>query len=96
MSSQFPWYPGTDGKCPPDKYDFVSTFLHELLHCVGFMGSVHPEESLTALTPMVPLPIPAFPALHIAPYRIPPPLLAPPVFRPSPYPCHIPPPPLPT
>lgn len=32
------WYFGTDGKCPADKYDFVSTVLHELTHGLGYSG----------------------------------------------------------
>jgi hypothetical protein len=32
------WYFGTDGATPVDKYDFVSTALHELGHGLGFHG----------------------------------------------------------
>ena len=32
------WYFGTDGNTPADKYDFVSTVLHELTHGLGFSG----------------------------------------------------------
>ncbi|MFA5327437.1 MAG: T9SS type A sorting domain-containing protein [Prolixibacteraceae bacterium] len=32
------WYFGTDGNTPDDKYDFVSTVLHELTHGLGFSG----------------------------------------------------------
>jgi hypothetical protein len=32
------WYFGTDGNTPPQKYDFVSTVLHELTHGLGFSG----------------------------------------------------------
>ena len=32
------WYFGTDGATPADKYDFVSTALHELGHGLGFHG----------------------------------------------------------
>lgn len=32
------WYFGTDGNTPPNKYDFVSTVLHELAHGLGFSG----------------------------------------------------------
>jgi hypothetical protein len=32
------WYFGTDGNCPSDKYDFVSTILHEMAHGLGFIG----------------------------------------------------------
>lgn len=39
FSSSFSWYLGTDGNCPPDKFDFVSIVLHELGHGLGFIGS---------------------------------------------------------
>ncbi len=32
------WYFGVDGDTPTDKYDFVSTVLHELTHGLGFHG----------------------------------------------------------
>lgn len=32
------WYFGTDGNTPKNKYDFVSTVLHELTHGLGFTG----------------------------------------------------------
>ncbi len=32
------WYFGVDGNTPSDKYDFVSTALHELTHGLGFHG----------------------------------------------------------
>lgn len=32
------WYFGTDGNTPANKYDFVSTVLHELAHGLGFSG----------------------------------------------------------
>ncbi len=32
------WYFGTDGNTPANKYDFVSTVLHELTHGLGFSG----------------------------------------------------------
>jgi len=32
------WYFGTDGNTPTDRYDFVSTVLHELTHGLGFHG----------------------------------------------------------
>lgn len=32
------WYFGTDGATPTDKYDFVTTVLHELAHGLGFHG----------------------------------------------------------
>lgn len=33
------WYYGTDGKTPAQKYDFVSTVLHEIAHGLGFSGN---------------------------------------------------------
>ena len=32
------WYFGTDGNTPSNKYDFVSTVLHEFAHGIGFHG----------------------------------------------------------
>lgn len=32
------WYFGTDGNTPANKYDFVTTVLHELAHGLGFNG----------------------------------------------------------
>lgn len=32
------WYFGVDGNTPTDRYDFVSTVLHELTHGLGFNG----------------------------------------------------------
>lgn len=32
------WYFGTDGNTPTNKYDFVSTVLHEFAHGIGFHG----------------------------------------------------------
>lgn len=37
------WYFGTDGNTPDDKYDFVSTVLHELTHGLGFSGFFYSE-----------------------------------------------------
>jgi Secretion system C-terminal sorting domain len=34
------WYFGTDGNTPPGKYDFVSVVLHEIIHGLGFFGSM--------------------------------------------------------
>lgn len=37
------WYFGTDGNTPVDKYDFVSTVLHEMAHGLGFHGFFHTD-----------------------------------------------------
>lgn len=39
FSSVFNWYLGTDGLCPTNKHDFVSTVMHEIGHGLGFIGS---------------------------------------------------------
>lgn len=33
------WYFGTDGQCPNDRYDFVTTILHEIGHAIGIATS---------------------------------------------------------
>ena len=38
MNGYWDWYLGTDGNCPADRYDFVSVFLHEIGHGLGFMS----------------------------------------------------------
>ncbi|MBN2775369.1 MAG: hypothetical protein JXR31_14025, partial [Prolixibacteraceae bacterium] len=40
------WYYGTDGNCPDNKYDFVSTVLHELTHGLGFTGFFYAEDGI--------------------------------------------------
>jgi hypothetical protein len=37
ITSNAPWYYGTDGKCPPKSYDLVSVILHEMGHGLGFI-----------------------------------------------------------
>ncbi len=34
------WYLGTDGNTPTGEYDFVSVVLHEIIHGLGFAGSM--------------------------------------------------------
>lgn len=38
FNSTISWYFGIDGKTPNNKYDFVSTVLHEIAHGLGFTG----------------------------------------------------------
>jgi hypothetical protein len=38
FNSTISWYLGTDMNTPADKYDFVSTVLHEIAHGLGFTG----------------------------------------------------------
>lgn len=40
FSSGASWYYGTDGNCPGDRYDLVSTVLHEIAHGLGFIGTM--------------------------------------------------------
>ena len=40
FSSGASWYYGTDGICPDDCYDLVSTVLHEIAHGLGFIGTM--------------------------------------------------------
>jgi hypothetical protein len=38
FDSSQPWYFGTDANCPSNKYDFVTTLLHEIGHGLGFLS----------------------------------------------------------
>jgi len=40
FSSGASWYYGTDGNCPTNRYDLVSTALHEIAHGLGFIGTM--------------------------------------------------------
>ena len=44
MNNDSLWYYGTDGLTPAGKYDFVSVFMHELAHGMGFTGSIRTNE----------------------------------------------------
>jgi hypothetical protein len=39
INSKIPWYTGTDGIVPAEKYDLVTVVLHEILHGLGFVDS---------------------------------------------------------
>ena len=41
ITSNAPWYYGTDGKCPPRSYDLVSVILHEMGHGLGFISGTY-------------------------------------------------------
>jgi len=43
MNSIFSWYFGTDGNPPYNKYDFISTMLHEVNHGLGFAENIDPD-----------------------------------------------------
>jgi len=46
ITSDAPWYLGTDGKCPPKSYDLQSVILHEMAHGLGFIsGSYYDDVS---------------------------------------------------
>jgi hypothetical protein len=45
FSSSFDWYLGLDGNCPANKYDFISTVMHEIGHGLGFLGSANVDGS---------------------------------------------------
>jgi hypothetical protein len=40
FNSTIPWYNGTDGKTPNNRYDLVSIVLHEITHGLGFNGFI--------------------------------------------------------
>lgn len=40
LNSQTPWFDGTTGDCPPDRYDMVTVILHEVYHNLVFAGSI--------------------------------------------------------
>ena len=42
-NTAWPWYYGTDGKCPTDRLDLVSVILHEIAHGLGFAGAMQVE-----------------------------------------------------
>lgn len=45
FNSTIPWYFGTDGNTPTNKYDFVTVVLHEIAHGLGFTGFMHIDET---------------------------------------------------
>ena len=44
ITSDAPWYFGTDGKCPPKSYDLQSVILHEMAHGLGFISGSYYDE----------------------------------------------------
>src|SRR5690606_6976206 len=40
FNSNFNWYIGIDGNTPADKYDLVTTALHEIGHGLGWDGTI--------------------------------------------------------
>lgn len=46
INSKIPWYTGTDGNTPLDKYDLVTVVLHEMLHGLGFVDSFSSSNSI--------------------------------------------------
>ncbi len=39
LNGDIAWYYGTDGNTPAEKYDFVTTTMHEFTHGIGFISS---------------------------------------------------------
>ncbi len=39
------WYLGTDGNCPENAFDLVTTVLHEVTHGLGFFGFFYVDDS---------------------------------------------------
>jgi hypothetical protein len=46
INSKIPWYTGTDGNIPAEKYDLVTVVLHEMIHGLGFVDSFNSSNSL--------------------------------------------------
>jgi hypothetical protein len=46
LNSKIPWYTGTDGAVPEEKYDLVTVVLHEMLHGLGFVDSFSSSNSI--------------------------------------------------
>jgi hypothetical protein len=45
FNSTVEWYFGTDGNCPNNAFDFVTTVLHEVTHGLGFVGFFYVDEA---------------------------------------------------
>ncbi len=52
INNTIPWYFGTDGNTPSNKYDLVTVVLHELLHGIGYFGSMDVEGSVGSYNPI--------------------------------------------
>lgn len=46
VNSTVNWYWGTDANCPLGKYDFVSVFLHEIGHGLGFLSLAKMQDTI--------------------------------------------------
>lgn len=46
INNTIPWYFGTDGNTPVNKYDLVTVVLHEICHGLGFFDSMNTEGTL--------------------------------------------------
>jgi len=44
ITSDAPWYYGTDGRCPPKSFDLESVILHEMGHGLGFISGNYYDE----------------------------------------------------
>lgn len=45
FNSTIPWYIGTDGNTPLNKYDLVTVVLHEIAHGLGFTGFMYVDDT---------------------------------------------------
>ncbi|NBU93004.1 MAG: fibronectin type III domain-containing protein [Actinobacteria bacterium] len=60
ITSNAPWYLGTDGKCPKNLYDLESVILHEMGHGLGFMSGSYYDEFTGAARIDQPTPFDAY------------------------------------
>ena len=60
ITSNAPWYLGTDGKCPTNLYDLESVILHEMGHGLGFISGSYYDEFTGAARIDQPTPFDAY------------------------------------